>query len=189
MDEKILIVSASEKGKTSLERLLRRHGYTNIDFSVGVMEAKRTTMRTVYDIVIINSPLKDGLGFDFAMDFLRSALGAAIVIKRHGAADIIAEKAENDGVFVLNKPLEEQEFLSAMRLSLAHLKRQKKIEEKTKKYQKKYEELRVVSRAKCMLIEKESMTEQDAHRYIEKRAMDSRENKIRVANDIIKNYI
>ena len=63
------------------------------------------------------------------------------------------------------------------------------MEKEIAKYEKKYEELRMVSRAKCVLIEKEGYSEKDAHRYIEKQAMDSRESKARIAENIIKKYL
>ena len=50
------------------------------------------------------------------------------------------------------------------------------------------EDIRVVNKAKWFLIEQLKMTEQEAHRYIEKQAMDSRVPRVRVAEDILKTY-
>lgn len=51
------------------------------------------------------------------------------------------------------------------------------------------EEIRIVGRAKLLLIEKLKMTEPDAHRYIEKTAMDRCISKRAVAESIIKTYV
>ena len=75
------------------------------------------------------------------------------------------------------------------RLALAFAARIAEFDKKMAKQEKKYEELRVISRAKCVLIEKESMSEQEAHRLIEKRAMDTRESRARIAADILKRYM
>ena len=49
-------------------------------------------------------------------------------------------------------------------------------------------ELRTVNRAKWLLINELKMTEADAHRYIEKQAMDSCVSKKTIAETIIRTY-
>ena len=46
-------------------------------------------------------------------------------------------------------------------------------------------QLRLVDRAKCYLIEKKGYTETDAHRLIEKRAMDTRMSRGEVAQEVL----
>ena len=46
-------------------------------------------------------------------------------------------------------------------------------------------QLRLVSRAKCLLIENRGMTEAEAHHYIEKEAMNSRRTREQVAEEIL----
>ena len=50
------------------------------------------------------------------------------------------------------------------------------------------EEIRLINRAKMILMQNLNMTEQDAHRYIEKEAMDRCIKKIAVAEQVIKTY-
>ena len=49
-------------------------------------------------------------------------------------------------------------------------------------------EANAVGRAKCLLVERRSMSENSAHRFIEKTAMDNRLTRYAVANNIILNY-
>ena len=56
------------------------------------------------------------------------------------------------------------------------------------KLQTKIEEARLVNRAKCILIQYLKLTEPQAHRYIEKQAMDQRLSKTEVAQNILKTY-
>ena len=49
-------------------------------------------------------------------------------------------------------------------------------------------EIRLVNRAKWLLIEHESMTEAEANRWIEKTAMDACRKKAAIADDIIRRY-
>ena len=50
------------------------------------------------------------------------------------------------------------------------------------------EEIRIVNKAKWALIENLKMSEEDAHRYIEKQAMDERTTKRIIAENIIRTY-
>ena len=54
--------------------------------------------------------------------------------------------------------------------------------------QEKLAQVRLVSRAKCCLIELGHMTEAEAHRYIEKKAMDTRRDRAEVAQEILDSY-
>ena len=50
------------------------------------------------------------------------------------------------------------------------------------------EEIRIVNHAKWMLIEQLKMSESEAHRYIEKQAMDRCVTRRAVAEDILQTY-
>ncbi|MBO5462830.1 MAG: ANTAR domain-containing protein [Clostridia bacterium] len=64
----------------------------------------------------------------------------------------------------------------------------RKSEKKTLSIEEKMEEIRIVNRAKWLLISELKMDEQGAHRYIEKQAMDRCISKRIVAEEIIKTY-
>ncbi len=187
MEDRILIVSASEKSADTLTHILKRCGWSEIDRALGGASCKRLAMRTIYDLIIINAPLKDCHGSDLAADFVNETNTSVVLIVKSDILEITESKVEDDGVIVVPKPLQQRDFLRAVRLSLANRRRMKRLIENSMKFEKKYEELRLVSRAKCVLIEKQNMTEQEAHRFIEKQAMDKRESKSIIAADIIKN--
>ena len=63
-----------------------------------------------------------------------------------------------------------------------------KLEAKQQSVEERMEEIRLVNRAKWLLIQCLNMTEAQAHRYIEKQSMDTRVSKREVAQDIIKTY-
>ena len=64
----------------------------------------------------------------------------------------------------------------------------RKTEKKTLSIEEKMEEIRIVNRAKWLLISELKMDEQGAHRYIEKQAMDRCVSKKVIAEEIIKTY-
>ena len=62
------------------------------------------------------------------------------------------------------------------------------MEAKQATVEEKIEEIRLVNRAKWLLIECLDMTEPEAHHYIEKQSMDRRISKREVAETVIKTY-
>ena len=50
----------------------------------------------------------------------------------------------------------------------------------------KMQELRTIDRAKWILVDQRKMSEPDAHRYIERKAMDRCVRKIEIAEEILK---
>ena len=54
--------------------------------------------------------------------------------------------------------------------------------------QQKLKDIRVIDKAKCLLIQYERLTEEEAHRAIEKQAMDRRVSRREVAERILEAY-
>ena len=61
------------------------------------------------------------------------------------------------------------------------------LKQEKNKLIKQVEDIKKVDRAKCLLIQYNKMTEEQAHRYLEKQAMDLRISRRAVADKII-NY-
>ena len=66
--------------------------------------------------------------------------------------------------------------------------RLRKFEKKTLSFEEKMQEIRLVNRAKWLLISELKMEEPQAHRYIEKQAMDRCITRKEVAEEIINTY-
>lgn len=64
----------------------------------------------------------------------------------------------------------------------------KGLKKQNEQLQKKIEDIKFVDRAKCVLIEYLKMSEAEAHRFIEKQAMDLRVTKREIASRILKTY-
>lgn len=189
MDTKILIASASEKSSSALAQLLKRYTWNNLDFASNGAEVRRAVLRYPYSVIIINAPLNDEQGNKLAVDLVHSTRSSVVLLAKSDIAEVLASNVEGEGVFVVPKPIAPRQFISALRLSVAFNQRLQKMDAEILKKEKKYEELRTVSRAKCILIEKEHLTEQEAHKFIERQAMNKRESKLQISTGIIKRYL
>lgn len=110
------------------------------------------------------------------------------MLVRAELAEEISYKVENEGVIVVPKPLQKAALVQAVRLALSTHRRIMGVKNENLQLQRKLEEMKVIDRAKCLLIQCLSMTEPQAHRFIEKQAMDMRISKTSVAEGILKTY-
>ena len=92
------------------------------------------------------------------------------------------------GVLLLSKPFSNTLFLQAIHLAAASNHRLQLLRQENARMQEKIAQVRLVSHAKCCLVEREQMSEDAAHRYIEKRAMDTRRSRAEIAQEILDSY-
>ena len=184
----VLIVSASDVFNSSLTPLLPESRFNPIRIETSVNTARRALSDRNYDFVIINSPLPDDSGVRFAIDLSGLKTSVALLMVRSDVYTTTYNKVAENGVYVLSKPTSKLIILQAIDWMAATRERLKKFEKKTMSTEEKMQEIRIVNHAKWALIENLKMTESDAHRYIEKQAMDSCISKREMAERIIKTY-
>ena len=184
----VLLVSASAKFNAATMDLLPMTDYWPVVTAKSVSEARRRLLEQQFDIVIINAPLPDDFGMRLAIDVCSgSDAGVLILVKSELYNDIYAQVVEH-GVMTLSRPTTVQTVSQTLRILCATRERLRKMEAKQASVEEKIEEIRLVNRAKWQLIECLNMTEADAHRYIEKQAMDLRLSRRQVAENIIRTY-
>ena len=184
----VLIVTASDSFTNSIIPLLPVTDYWPVTTARSVAEARRRSVETAYDIVLINTPLPDDFGMRLAIDICtNSGAGVLLMVKNDHFDDIYA-KVVSYGVITLSKPTNLQMVAQNLRILCATRERMRQMEAKQATVEEKIEEIRLVNRAKWLLIEHLGMTEPEAHRFIEKQAMDERISKREVAEGLIKTY-
>lgn len=179
----ILIVSASEQFDAIVKRSLK--GFTTINFVKSGSLARRSVMEKEYDIVVVNSPLPDETGIDLALDTAEKSRASILLVVPKEIYEDVLERVTDLGVLVLPKPFPKGRVDKAVRFLAAIQKKSLKLEKKVLSIEEKMEELRLVSRAKILLVEKKNMSEDEAHRYIGKAAMDNGVSRKRIAEKIL----
>jgi len=184
----VLIVSSSEAIRSSFSSLLPESKYSPVHFVTDISSARRAFTEYSFDFVIINSPVHDDTGVQFAIDVCKSKGTIVLLIVRAELHSHICDKVTEHGVFTLIKPTSKPAVTTALSWMTSARERLRKSESKTLSVTEKMEEIRFVNRAKWLLIGRLNMDEPEAHRYIEKQAMDRCVTKREVAEEIIKKY-
>lgn len=184
----VLIVTASDSFTNSIMPLLPMTDYWPVTTVHSVSEAQRRIVDKEYDIVLINAPLPDDFGMRLAIDICANSGAGVLLLVKNDQFNDIYSKVVSYGVITLSKPTNSRMIAQNLRILCATRERMRQMQEKQATVEEKIEEIRLVNRAKWLLIECLSMTETEAHRYIKKQAMDARISKREVAENIIKTY-
>ena len=184
----VLIVTASERFTDSIMPLLPMTDYWPVQTASSVAEARRWLADTEFDIVLINTPLPDDFGMHLAIDICTGSGAGVLLLVKNDHYNEIYSKVVRYGVITLSKPTNRQMVAQNLRILCATRERIRQMQAKQATVEEKIKEIRLVNRAKWLLIECLNMTEAEAHRYIEKEAMDLRISRREAAENIIKTY-
>lgn len=186
--DSVLIVSNTSATMLIISSLLQSQAFNRIVTTQDGAEARRYLLDGDFDLVIIDTPLLNEFGDDVALHAASQNASGVVLVVEQERLDDVSSRVEDEGVFVLPKPISPELFYQAVKLLSASRLQIMQVEAENQRLQKKLEETRLVGKAKCLLIERLHMTEEEAHRSIEKQAMDSRQNRAAVAETILRRY-
>jgi response regulator NasT len=186
--ESALIVTRSEKGLEHITEALRAASVWDIAVSKTCGEARRAALERSFDLVVVNAPLADESGEGFSRQVASEGISQVILLVRAELMEAVSAACEADGVLTVSKPINKSFLWAALKLAAAARNRLRRMQAENDRLRKKIEDIRVIDRAKCLLVSHLGMSEEEAHRHIEKQAMDSRAARRSVAEEILKKY-
>lgn len=186
--ESALIISSNNESIEILTKMFKAVICDTIVSAKTCGEARRILIERDFDICIISSPLADETGEKLSKNIASKGLSQIILIVNSEIFEEVSSNVEDYGVITISKPINKALFWNALKLANAAYNKMKIIQKQDKAVAKKIEDIKTIDKAKRMLINYKGMTEQQAHRYIEKQAMDLRITKKIAADGIIKIY-
>jgi response regulator NasT len=187
--DNILVVTQAQKNTAFLMETLNM-AFCGSAISVlhSGAQVRQQIIERDFDLAIIDAPLLDESGESLSRYIASKDKAQVILMVKGEIFDEISAITENDGVLVVVKPLDKNLFWSALKLAQSTQKKLKKMRAENSKLKQRIEDIRIVDRAKWILISNLKMTEQEAHRFIEKQAMDIRATRREIAERILKTY-
>lgn len=183
-----LIVSAGASSNEYISARLTELGYTRPLIIPSGAEARRRMLESDFELIVVNSPLPDEFGHELCATAVEKTDAGVVLLVKAAAAEQLLTPMSEQGVLLVSKPFSNTLFLQAIHMAAASNHRLQFLRQENNRAQEKLAQVRLVSRAKCCLIEQERMTEAEAHRYIEKRAMDTRRDRTEIAQEILDSY-
>lgn len=183
-----LIVSSNASFAASMAKMLPPSRFSPVRTAQTAACARLMLLDTEFDIIIINAPLSDEYGIEFAQDISDTGHKSVLVIIPADDYPELNSLLAPQGILAVSKPTPPSTVLQAIDLMCATSERLKRLEARPDTFEEKMREIRIINRAKMLLISRRKMSEKEAHRFIEKQAMDNCVKKQKIAEDIIRHY-
>lgn len=185
----VLLVSKLNSSVNVLMSLLEENSCVIKSVVSDAQSAVSFSDDTVYDLVVINSPLADSDGEELAVRIsCDTVCGVVLLVQSDKSADV-GSRVIDYGVVVVPKPINKMLFRQSLGVVKAAQKRYAGLSRENERLKSTIEEAKIISRAKLLLMQNLSLSEDRAHKYIEKQAMDMRISKLEVARQILRTYI
>lgn len=182
----VLLVSSLEKLNTALLQLLPGTEYYPVTVVKSVTEARRRILEQEYDLIIVNAPLPDSLGLRFACDAAADTQAGVLLTVRQEQYEDLHVRALEAGVVSLARPTTPTMFSQQLRTLCALRERLRARAQREMTVEEKVQEMRLVNRAKWMLIRQQGLSEDAAHQQLRKMAMDRRVSIPELAKRLLK---
>ena len=179
--KRTLLISSSEQGASALGEMLKTEGFKPITVSYTAFNAQQIAERETFDLICINAPLADENGIELSRRFSATTRAGVVVVVPQKNADEVSDMLNKHGVLVIAKPINKHLFHHYLQFTDCFRTRIIKMEREN-------EDLKIVDRAKLLLVTCLNMSEEQAHRYLEKQAMDLRVSRLEVAKQVIQTY-
>ena len=141
-----------------------------------------------FDRIIISTPLSDEFGLDFVADISKQTRSGIVVLAKGEIADEVQKKIKFTGALVLARPFGKAMLIQALKFAEVAREGMLKLEEENKQLSKQISDMKLVNKAKAVLMQYLNLNEEQAHRYIQKQAMDMRKTQSAIAREILQTY-
>lgn len=186
--ENVLIVSSGDKATALIADMFKGDIIPRITIAKSSSEARRLMSSAEFDLVVINAPLSDEYGHNLAEICVESTNASCLMIVKSEHYESVSQTATPIGVMTIQKPINKTLFIQMIRFINASRNRLSGLRSENQKLHKRIEEMKLINRAKFVLMQYLGFDENRAHKYLEKQAMDKRITKLEVAIEIIKIY-
>ncbi len=174
----IIIAFPKIEDAINIKNVLVRNGYE-----------VNATCTTGAQVVTIANELDDGIiicGYRFSdMHYsqLNGYLPKGFEMLLIASATKLEECTYNN-IVCLSMPIKMADLISTLQMMYLNISRRRK-KEKDRPKPRTEEEKAIINKAKLVLMERNNMTEEEAHRYIQKNSMDSGTNMVEMAEMIL----
>jgi AmiR/NasT family two-component response regulator len=189
---RVVIVEDEAIIRLDLKETLEQEGYEVVGETGRGDEAVELVERTTPDLAIVDIKMPGMDGLEAARMIVERYRVPVLVLTAFSQRDLI-ERARDAGVVAyLVKPFQRSELAAAIEVAVARFEEHRAIEEEHERLQagvasleEKLETRKLVDRAKGVLMDRHGMSEAEAFRFVQRRAMDRRVRMRDVAKEVI----
>ena len=175
----IIVAFVKPEDAHNIKSILSRGGFDGAVTCSSGVQALSVMDDLGSGIIICGYKLSDMLYLDLLED-LPPYFKMLLIAPTHRAPS----EAKSENLIYLSTPLKKAELFSTLNMMIEGVQRLKK-KAKERRMNRSQEDRKIIDQAKALLIERHHMTEPEAHKYLQKCAMDSGTNMLETAEMII----
>ncbi|MGH2755037.1 MAG: ANTAR domain-containing response regulator [Actinomycetota bacterium] len=182
---KILIAEDEAIIRLDLKEMLEEEGFDVVGEAADGDAAIRLARERDPDLVIMDVKMPGMDGLTAAEKITEDELSAVLILTAFSQKDLVRRAAEAGAIGYLVKPFQKSDLMPAIDIALARHAQLRAVKQEAKGLADQLETRKVVDRAKGRLMDSQGMSEGDAFRHLQKRAMDERRSMRDIAADVL----
>lgn len=164
---------------------LSEEGYSVIGEAGDGQEAIDLVRAAGPDVAILDIKMPNVDGLEAARTIIGERLAAVVILTAFSQRDLVEQARDAGALAYLVKPYNRNELVPAIELAIARFKELSALSEQTEVLTEQLETRKIVDRAKGLLMDGHSLTEQESFRFLQKTAMTNRTSMRAIAEKVI----
>jgi response regulator NasT len=182
---RVLVVEDEALIRLDLTEMLSEEGYV-VAGEAGDGEQAVELARSLHpDLVIMDVKMPKVDGIAAAQMIVEERIAPVVMLTAFSQRDLIEQARDAGAMAYLVKPFARHELVPAIELAVSRFAEKRALEDEVATLTERLETRKVVDRAKGLLMTRQSMTEPDAFRWIQRTAMDRRTTMKAVAEAVV----
>jgi two-component system, response regulator PdtaR len=182
---RLLIAEDEAIIRLDLKEMLEEEGFTVVGEAADGEAALRLAREHTPDLVIMDVKMPGMDGLTAAGKIADEELGAVLILTAFSQRDLVQRAAEAGAMGYLVKPFQKTDLMPAIDIALARHAQLSAVRKESAGLSEQLETRKVVDKAKGRLMDGRGMSEADAFRHIQKRAMNERRSMRAVAEELV----
>lgn len=182
---RILIAEDEAIIRLDLKEMMEEEGFQVVGEAADGEAAIRLAREQQPDLVILDIKMPGMDGLTAAETICGEGLSAVLILTAFSQKELVQRAAEAGAMGYLVKPFQKSDLLPAIDVALARYAEISQLRAETGDLSEQLETRKLVDRAKGRLMDSQGLTEAEAFRLIQKRAMDERLSMKAVAEDVL----
>ncbi|HZA20157.1 MAG TPA: response regulator [Actinomycetota bacterium] len=182
---KVLIAEDEAIIRLDLKEMLEEEGFDVVGEASDGEAAIRLARERDPDLVIMDIKMPGLDGLTAAERVVSEGLAAVLILTAFSQRDLVQRAAKAGAIGYLVKPFQKSDLVPAIEVALARHAELQAVKKETVDLTEQLETRKAVDRAKGKLMDQEGLSEAQAFRAIQKKAMDERRSMKAVAEEIL----
>ncbi|HEY3143336.1 MAG TPA: response regulator [Acidimicrobiales bacterium] len=185
MATRVVIAEDEAIIRLDLKETLEEEGYEVVGETGRGDEAVRLVREHEPDLVILDIKMPGQDGLAAAREIAAERRAAVLILTAFSQRDLIEQARDAGALAYLVKPFERTELIPAVEVALGRFREMRALADQTVSLEEQLETRKLVDRAKGRLMDEQSMGENEAFSFIQKKAMSDRVTMRVIAEKVI----